>query len=161
MILEQNEIIIRFLAASFLGVLIGLEREIRGTAAGIRTNALVCVGSTLYTVLAIIVSEPGQNPGVITSSIITGIGFLGAGAILRTMSDVRGLTTAATIWLVAGVGMAVGYGLFYEAFIVTVIAVIFLAIVRLIEVKLFDKDGEKGKKTIRISKSVKAWQFLK
>jgi len=161
MIMEQNEILFRLMAASLLGVLIGLERELRGTAAGIRTIALVCVGSALYTILALIVSEPGQNPAIITSSIITGIGFLGAGAILRTMSDVRGLTTAATIWLAAGIGMAAGYGLFYEAIVATIIAVIFLAIVRVIEVRFFDKDGKETKKTIRNSKLVKSWQFLR
>ncbi len=148
MALEQSEIVFRLITASLLGAAVGFERELRGTAAGIRTLALVSLGSALFTILAILVSV-GQNPGVITSSIITGIGFLGAGAILRTESDVKGLTTAATIWLSAGIGMTIGYGFVYEALIVSIIAVVFLAIVRIIEVKYFNKDRKKKKKQTR------------
>jgi len=145
MALEQMEIVYRLLAATLLGAIVGFERELRRTAAGIRTLSIVCLGSAMFTLIALMASTgTDQNPGIITASIITGIGFLGAGSILRTTSDVKGLTTAASIWLVAAVGMAVGYGFYYEAFIVTILAVIVLAMVKLVEVEYFNK-GQKRK----------------
>ena len=103
----------RLLLAFVLGMVVGLEREISDKPAGLRTNVLICLGSALFTMLS--KSWPGAG-GVsdahIAAQIVTGIGFLGAGAILREGEHVVGLTTAATIWVVAAIGMAVGLGHF-------------------------------------------------
>ena len=97
----------------FLGGLIGWQREVKGHAAGLRTHALVCGGSCLLSLLSF--SGQGGDKGRIAAQVITGIGFLGAGVILRRGATVRGLTTAATVWLVAGVGIAVGAGSHFAA----------------------------------------------
>ncbi|MCX5784040.1 MAG: MgtC/SapB family protein [Elusimicrobia bacterium] len=108
------ENIIRVLLSVALGGIIGLEREFHDKPAGFRTNILICLGATLFTIISQAVGLAyGQDPGRISAQIVTGVGFLGAGAILRDGMRITGLTTAATIWLVAAVGMAVGYG-YYE-----------------------------------------------
>ncbi|MCZ6760033.1 MAG: MgtC/SapB family protein [Gemmatimonadetes bacterium] len=103
------------LLAVLLGGGIGLQRELRGKAAGLRTNILICVGAALFTqmsqTMAVLVGDPTR----IAAQIVTGVGFLGAGAILHGKGYVSGLTSAATIWLVAAIGMAVGTGALYEA----------------------------------------------
>jgi putative Mg2+ transporter-C (MgtC) family protein len=92
-----------------LGGLVGLERELHGHPAGLRTHILVCLGSTLITLVSVRVTETGKgDPGRIAAQIVTGIGFLGAGAIIRDGAAIRGLTTAASIWTTAGIGLAVG-----------------------------------------------------
>src|SRR5438552_15009551 len=102
---------IKLLLAAMLGGIIGIEREIRDKPAGLRTNILICVGSTLFMSISTKVSELlGGDPTRIAAQIISGIGFLGAGAVLHSHGFVLGLTTAATIWVVAGVGMALGSG---------------------------------------------------
>jgi putative Mg2+ transporter-C (MgtC) family protein len=100
----------RLLAAVAGGALIGLERELAGKPAGFRTNILICVGAALFTLLSIDVAGAPQDQTRIAAQIVTGVGFLGAGAILRQRGRVVGLTTAATIWVVAAVGMAFGAG---------------------------------------------------
>lgn len=96
----------RLLLAAFLGSLVGWQREYEGRPAGVRTHALVCLGACLMTLVRFETGDPGR----IAAQIVTGIGFLGAGVILRRGVTVRGLTTAATIWTVAGIGIAVGAG---------------------------------------------------
>ncbi len=115
-------IALRLGVAALLGFLIGLDREIRGHALGLRTNMLVGVGACLFGILTVqIVALWGQGPGQVridptrvVEGIIGGIGFLGAGAILRSRGEVKGATTGATIWAVGGVGLAVGFA-FYAA----------------------------------------------
>src|SRR5204863_3481185 len=98
---------IKLLLAAILGGIIGIEREIRDKPAGLRTNILICVGSTLFMSVSIqLAAWTGSDSTRIAAQIITGIGFLGAGAVLHSHGYVIGLTTAATIWVVAGVGMA-------------------------------------------------------
>ena len=111
----------------FLGGLIGWQREVKGHAAGLRTHALVCGGSCLLSLLSF--SGQGGDKGRIAAQIITGIGFLGAGVILRRGVTVRGLTTAATVWLVAGVGIAVGAGFHFAvlAVLTTLLTLLTLA----------------------------------
>ena len=92
--------------AIFLGGLIGLEREMKGRTAGLRTHMLVCVGSTLFTLVSVHLSR--GDPGRIAAQIVSGIGFLGAGAIIREGMNIRGLTTAASIWTTAAIGLALG-----------------------------------------------------
>ena len=107
--------------ATILGGVIGWEREASGKAAGLRTNILICVGAALLTELSMVfgtlVSSSGQpsDPSRIAAQIVTGIGFLGAGTIMQAKGNVTGLTTAATLWVVAAIGMTVGAGAFLEA----------------------------------------------
>lgn len=102
------EIVIRLIYATLAGGLIGLEREVVHKPAGIRTHMLVCLGSALF-VLMIVETLPNETARII-AGIATGIGFLGAGTIFRSKSEVHGLTTAASIWAVAAVGIAIGLG---------------------------------------------------
>ncbi len=118
------EDIIRLLISLALGGLIGSERELRDKAAGFRTLMLICAGSTLFTIFSARLAQvSGADPTRIAAQIVSGIGFLGAGVILRERGEIHGLTTAATIWLTAALGAGVGGGqiLFY-----TLAAVVFL-----------------------------------
>lgn len=108
-------VLLRLVLAALLGGAVGLERELQEKAAGLRTNILICVGAALFTELsgqlALVDSWAGTpDPTRISAQIVTGIGFLGAGTIIQSRARVRGLTTAATIWVVAAIGMAVGAG---------------------------------------------------
>lgn len=105
-----TEHIVRVVAAIILGGLIGLEREFRDKPAGFRTIVLICVGSCVFSIISQIAGAQDFQTTRIAAQIVTGIGFLGAGAILRDRTNVFGLTTAATIWSVAAIGMAVGFG---------------------------------------------------
>jgi putative Mg2+ transporter-C (MgtC) family protein len=107
---ELYDISIRLLVAALLGAAIGLERELRQKAAGLRTHALIAVGSALFTLLSHELVGASGDPGRVAAQIVSGIGFLGGGTILRTGASVRGLTTAATIWVNAAIGMAAGAG---------------------------------------------------
>jgi putative Mg2+ transporter-C (MgtC) family protein len=106
------EISLRLLLATVLGGVIGFQREWTGKEAGLRTNILICVGSALFTALSLY-AFPGSEPARIAAQIATGVGFIGAGVILhRDGGSVKGLTSAATIWAVAGIGMAAGAGMY-------------------------------------------------
>lgn len=112
-----NPDLLKILTALTLGACIGLEREISDKAAGLRTNILICVGACLFTVVSLIAF--GIRDAHIQAQLVTGIGFLGAGAIMREGEHVKGLTTAATIWAVAAIGMTVGFGYYTLAGMVT------------------------------------------
>ncbi len=109
--MPEMEHAVRIAAAVLLGGLIGLERELRDKPAGFRTIILICLGACIFTILSQVVGGPDAQGTRIAAQIVTGIGFIGAGAILRDRQAVFGLTTAATIWAVAAIGMAVGFGL--------------------------------------------------
>lgn len=109
--LSNYELVIRLLLAAALGGVIGAERELRQKSAGFRTNILIAIGSALFTIGSLTLS-PQADPTRIAAQIVTGIGFLGAGAIIRTHSGVHGLTTAATVWVNAALGVAAGGGLY-------------------------------------------------
>ena len=119
--------ILGILLSVLLGGLIGLEREVRGKAAGLRTNVLICLGAAIYTVISRQMAG-GSSDSVtrIAAQIVTGIGFLGAGAIIRDTGGIHGLTTAATIWLVASIGMACGAGFYCLAVVSTIVAMVVL-----------------------------------
>lgn len=102
-----NQDMLKIIIALALGSLIGLEREVSDKAAGLRTNILICVGAAIFTILS---QKFSNDAARISAQIVSGIGFLGAGAIMREGEHVTGLTTAATIWIVAAIGMGVGYG---------------------------------------------------
>lgn len=129
-----NGTIPRLLVASALGGLIGLEREAKRKAAGVRTNLLICMGSAFFTLLsAVLAGETGTNRGQVASNIVQGIGFLGAGLILHNRSRISGLTSAATVWVVASIGMACGAGLLVVAAVATAIVIVTLELVGFLE----------------------------
>jgi putative Mg2+ transporter-C (MgtC) family protein len=140
------EIILRFLLASFLGGCVGLEREMHGRSAGVRTYLILSLGSAMI----MIISEyiyfkyqgvvPGMflsvDPGRIAAQAITGIGFLGAGVIIRYKDSIRGLTTAACVWVVCAVGLAIGAGFYLFGTVVTAITLFSLVVVKTFEKRL-------------------------
>lgn len=126
------------LIALLLGLALGAERETQGHPAGLRTMALISVGACMFTAFGL---EPvfGQrtDPTRIAAQIVTGVGFIGAGAILRQGGDIRGLTTAASIWVAASLGMAVGFGFYAIAVFTTVLVLVTLIALRPIERRFF------------------------
>ena len=132
---------IRLIIAAALGALIGLEREIHDHPAGMRTHLLVSVGSAGFTVLSIAAfPAPGADPARIAAQIVTGIGFLGAGAILKEGATIRGLTTAASLWATAAVGMAAGAGAWITAVAITIIVIVSLWPLRLVADRIIGRD---------------------
>ncbi len=126
--------LIKLLLALILGGLIGWERELYDKPAGFRTNTLICVGSTLFTIFSLKIGTiPGTDSARIAAQIVSGIGFLGAGAIIRRGEAVLGLTTAATIWFVASIGMGVGAGYYLTSSIGTALALAILLLFRKFE----------------------------
>jgi putative Mg2+ transporter-C (MgtC) family protein len=135
---------LRLIFALLIGSLIGLERESKGKPAGMRTNMLMCMGSCLIMILSVEVASKGPNtadPGRIAAQVITGIGFLGAGTIIRSRVSVVGLTTAATLWFVAALGLVIGYGRFDLAAVTAVLIVLTLTAIGRLEDRLETKEG--------------------
>lgn len=129
-----NGAISRLLTASLLGGLIGLEREVKRRSAGVRTNLLICLGAAFFTLLsAVLAGDASPNKGQVASNIVQGIGFLGAGLIIHNRSRISGLTSAASVWVVASIGMACGAGLLAAAAIATVIVIVALELVGFLE----------------------------
>lgn len=136
----QLELAFRLLVAAILGAAIGLEREYHDHPAGMRTHLLVSVGSATFTVLSIeAFKAPGADPARIAAQIVTGIGFLGAGAILKDDAGIRGLTTAASLWAVAAVGVASGAAAWGVAVAATIIVIVSLWPLREIERRIIDR----------------------
>jgi putative Mg2+ transporter-C (MgtC) family protein len=136
--ITENQAMLRLLVSSILGGLIGFERQIHRRDAGMRTHMLVALGSCLIMLTSLYVFDIYRNiasvdPARIASGVITGIGFLGAGAIIRDASGVKGLTTAASLWLVAAIGMAVGIGVLRISMYATILGLIILFFLRYIE----------------------------
>jgi putative Mg2+ transporter-C (MgtC) family protein len=121
------ELLLQLVLAIVLGGAIGLERELSGKPAGLRTNILICVGATLFTVLSLKLSEGRGDPARIAAQILPGVGFIGAGTILHARGSVTGLTSAATIWVVAAIGMALGGKAYSEALGTTALVMLILA----------------------------------
>jgi len=113
------------LLSILFGLLVGIERELSRKAAGLRTNVLICLGAAVFTIISIKLGGT-ESLTRIAAGVVTGVGFLGAGAIIQDRGGVHGLTTAATIWLVSGIGMACGAGFYLLATITTIIAIIVL-----------------------------------
>jgi len=133
--LSDLELIQRLLTAALLGSILGFERELRQKSAGLRTNILIAIGSALFTLMSyeLAAEAGGADPGRVAAQIVTGIGFLGAGAIMRTNGGVQGLTTAATVWVNAAVGVAAGGGEYHLAYIATAITVAVLLVLQPLE----------------------------
>ncbi|HXV27789.1 MAG TPA: MgtC/SapB family protein [bacterium] len=130
---QDIDITVRLVVATFLGGLIGIEREMHGKEAGFRTYALVCVGAALIMVVSTEVYEiyketTNVDPSRIAAQVVSGIGFLGAGAIIRFPQGIKGLTTAAGIWIAAGIGLACGLGLYHPAIITTALSLTILIV---------------------------------
>lgn len=137
----QLEIVGRLLVAALLGAAIGLEREIHEHPAGMRTHLLVALGSAGFTVLSLTAfPAAGADPARVAAQIVAGIGFLGAGAILKEGATIRGLTTAASLWSVAAVGMAAGAGAWVVAITSTVLVVVSLWPLRIVTDRLVGRD---------------------
>src|SRR3982751_1920469 len=133
-------ILLRLAVAAILGGAIGFERELRERGAGLRTHLVVCVGSALFTLVsAYAFVGPRVDPTRISAQIVSGIGFLGAGAIIRQGLSVRGLTTAATLWLVAAIGMACGAGYYSAALITTGLGLLTLGPLRLVAYRVLNR----------------------
>ena len=122
------DLTLRLLLAAGLGAAIGIERELHQKPAGLRTNTLIAVGSALFTTVSVQLATMGGTPDRVAAQIVTGIGFLGAGAILHSGRSVHGMTTAATIWVNAAVGMAAGAGQYAMAAVATAITLVVLAV---------------------------------
>lgn len=148
-VLSSLDCIARLGLATLLGASIGLERERKNQAAGFRTHTILCVGATLVMILSIKVSGDRFDPGRIAAQVVSGIGFLGAGAILRMGANIKGLTTAATMWTIAMIGLAIGYGLYFEAVMVWTILFLALFFFSMIERRVF--NGKKGMKALAIT----------
>ena len=147
------EMAIRLLLASFLGGFIGYEREAHHKAAGLRTHILVSIGSCLIMILSIKIYASVQgytnaDPARLAAQVVSGIGFLGAGSIMKEGSTVRGLTTAASLWVVSGVGLAVGSGYYMGAFMTTGFVFLTLSILSRIEKKDYHSQVELSITTI-------------
>jgi|SRR3989344_1271334 len=136
------EIFGQLLLAVFLGLAIGVEREIAQKSAGMRTHALVAMGAALFSIVSAAVAGPNVDPTRIAAQIVTGIGFLGAGLIVFNQSRVQGLTTAAGVWVAAAIGMAIGFKLYQVSVFATVLTILVFLVLWPIEerfVKRFSK----------------------
>ena len=168
--LGWDEVLARLALAAALGAAIGFERELREREAGLRTHLLVCLGSGLFTIVsaygfrefltsgdAVVRADPTR----IAAQIVTGIGFLGAGAIIRQGISVRGLTTAATLWVAAGIGMAAGAGYYSGAVIATVLTLVALGPLRLLAYPIFERmRPEERSVVVQLRQGTRAAQLL-
>ena len=142
--LTNSQIFLRLLLSVVLSSLIGFERQLHKRTAGLRTHILVCLGSCLIMltsmyVFDIYIDRVALDPARIAAGVITGIGFLGAGAIMREQSEVKGLTTAASLWVVAGIGLAIGVGFYSAGIFTAILALIVLFFLRRLESMMFFK----------------------
>ena len=133
--------VFKLFLSMLLGCCVGVERKRKGQIAGIRTFALISMGATLAMILSIYVPQEylglkNGDPGRIAAQVITGIGFLGAGAIIQMKGSVRGLTTAASIWMVATIGMAVGLGMYFVSIVATALILVVLVLIEALEHKV-------------------------
>lgn len=131
----------RLLLAGALGACIGLEREYRRKPAGLRTNILIALGSTLFTIVSLEMTRGIGDTSRVAGQIVTGIGFLGGGAILRNRDTVHGMTTAATIWVNAAIGIACGTGQYVLAAVTTVLTLVVLVLLPPIEMYFERRAG--------------------
>ena len=146
----DSEILIRFLLAALWGGIVGLEREYRSKSAGFRTMIMISTGACFFTIMSKAIGDPA-NGDRIASNIVTGIGFLGAGVIFRGGENrVSGITTAATIWAVAAIGMGIGSGYYFAAASASVLIIFVLAILPYAENKI-DKISQT--KTYQVQRS--------
>jgi putative Mg2+ transporter-C (MgtC) family protein len=142
--LDWQHLLTRLVLAAILGSVVGLERERKEWAAGLREHMLVCLGSALFMIVSaygfVEVLKPGSvilDPSRVAAQVVTGIGFLGAGTILVRGETIRGLTTAASLWAIAAVGLAIGGGMYVAGIFTTALLLIILAVVKPLERLLY------------------------
>ncbi|MCE5315359.1 MAG: MgtC/SapB family protein [Armatimonadota bacterium] len=147
------EMVIRLVVSVLLGALIGLERETHGRPAGLRTHILVCFGATLFTLSSYQMAGTRFDPARVTAQIVTGVGFLGAGTIIHQGSVIRGLTTAASIWTVAAIGVAAGIGgqMLYLAAVASILVFVVLSLMPRVEALL---TAHKDERSLNITTSL-------
>lgn len=146
--ITNGQIFVRLMLSVILSGFIGLERQLHRRTAGLRTHILVSLGSCLIMLTSLYVFDIYKDkvpldPSRIAAGVITGIGFLGAGAIIRERADVKGLTTAASLWIVAGLGLAVGVGFYSASILTTILALAVLLLLRHFESAIFFKEEPK------------------
>jgi putative Mg2+ transporter-C (MgtC) family protein len=143
--IPRGDLLVALLLASVLGGAIGMERELSGKPAGFRTNLLICVGAALLTELSVTIGAVANaDPGRIAAQIVSGIGFLGAGTIIQSKGTVIGLTTAATLWVVSAIGIAVGAGQFVEAIGTTVLVLVALLLLGKVEARIIQAKRQQS-----------------
>jgi len=145
MLLTEFDMVLRLILGFLAGGIIGLERSSRRQVAGLRTHILIATGATLLMLLSIYIPQyfspdKSNDPGRIAAQVVSGIGFLGAGAIIRLGNSVRGLTTAASLWFVAAVGLAVGAGMYLVAAVAEALGLIALMFLYIFERKIFPAE---------------------
>ena len=138
------EFIIRLFAASIAGGALGMERESSNKSAGLRTNMIVSVGASIYVMISTTILEGSTtgDPSRVMGQIVAGIGFLGAGVILHQGSNVKGLTTAATIWCSAALGCLAGFGMYWELATSTVLIIIINSVLRKVDNQFAKKNNK-------------------
>ncbi|MDR0624378.1 MAG: MgtC/SapB family protein [Treponema sp.] len=146
--LTEIDILIRLGLGFLAGAIIGFERSSRHQVAGLRTHILIALGATLLMLLSIWLPQEfnslkNGDPGRIAAQVVSGIGFLGAGAIVRLGNNIRGLTTAASLWLIAAVGLAIGAGMFIAAAAAEALSLITLFVLDIFEKRLFPSERNK------------------
>lgn len=162
--IDIYEITFRLILATLIGGIIGLEREVEDKPAGFRTHILVCVGSALIMLISLFmyyeIARPDKliaDPGRIAAQVVVGIGFLGAGTIIRYGTSVKGLTTAASLWTISGIGLAIGCGFYSGAIVTSIILLIVLFVLertekyfkkkrkhKILKVEVKDQPGQLG-----------------
>ena len=143
---SDREVVVRLVLALVLSGLVGLEREAKGRAAGLRTHILVSVGSALIMLTGVHLMTLYRgvvegDPGRLAAQVVSGVGFLGAGTIIQFRDSVRGLTTAASVWAAAGIGLAVGSGFYMGAMAATALVLAALLLLRSLEARVGSKPG--------------------
>jgi putative Mg2+ transporter-C (MgtC) family protein len=142
------DLLLELVMATVLGGLIGLERELKGKPAGLRTNILICIGAACFTHLSLQIGSGSGDPGRVAAQILTGVGFIGAGTIMQSRGSVTGLTSAATIWVVTAIGMDLGTRQYGEALATTAVVMVVLAVLGRAETAL-ERRACHGHVTIR------------
>lgn len=163
--INLSSIVFRLFLSMILGGLLGWERETRRQHAGLRTHMIISVGSCLLMLISIYIPQafseyPNVDPGRIAAQVVSGIGFLGAGAIFRLGGSTHGLTTAATIWAVAAVGLAAGAGMYEAATLVTMLLLFVLAILDKVEKRIFTGGTLKTLKISFVSAKIETSKIL-
>lgn len=120
------QMLLRLVVAVFVGALVGYERERKGKPAGVRTHGMVCLGAALFTLVSLYGFGTASDPTRVAAMVVSGIGFLGAGAVLHQRESVHGLTTAASLWVTAAMGLAVGVGMIGMSIVTTILVFLLL-----------------------------------
>ncbi|MDC1105970.1 MgtC/SapB family protein [Prolixibacteraceae bacterium] len=140
--ISLTDMVLRVIISMLMGLSIGIEREASNQPAGLRTHTLICVGATLIMLVSIYIPQMYHgvyelDPTRIAAQVVTGIGFVGAGAIIKMGTNIRGLTTAATIWGTGAIGLAIGAGMYEIAWVTTAVVLLVLILFNIVEKRLF------------------------